>query len=165
MYTNRILFCTGPDVKFEFLHPTTTEVSSMVAPPLSFKGITWIPHFNGQKVGISNKRVIGLPKNPPRFWPDQKKSDPMTRLVSNFFAASRGDPIKSYRCTALEGRQSGIFGSALHFWRAFCSVRLCPLLIQAIQVCACWRPHVSDRYTQFNWNLILCNRTFIQNLV
>ena len=121
MYTNRILFCTGPDVKFEFLHPTTTELSSMVAPPLSFKGIPWIPHFNGQKVGISNKRVIGLPKNPPRFWPDQKKSDPMTRLVSNFFAASRGDPIKSYRCTALEGRQSGIFGSALHFWRAFCS--------------------------------------------
>ena len=46
--------------------------------------------------------VIGLPKNPPRFWLDKKKTDPMTRFASNFSAAPRGDPIKSYRChTAL----------------------------------------------------------------
>ena len=68
-YHKRILFCTGLDVNFDFfLHPTTTGVSSMVAPPLSFTGIQWkIPHFNGQKVGLNNKRVIGLPENPPRF--------------------------------------------------------------------------------------------------
>ena len=65
MYTNRILFCTGPDVNFDFFY--------FPPPPLGYlrwwrhrylPGIPWkIPHFNGQKFGINKKRVIGLPEN------------------------------------------------------------------------------------------------------
>ena len=103
MDTERVRFCTGPEVNFDFfLHSTTTGASSMVAPPLSFAGIPWkIPHFNGQKVGINNKRGNRVTKNKTRFWPDQKKANPMTRFASNFCAAPRGDPIICNRGTAL----------------------------------------------------------------
>ena len=74
----------------------------MVAPPLSFTEIPWkIPHSMGKKLALITSGAIGLPENPPRFWPDQKKTDLMTHLASNFSAAPRGAPIKSYRCTAL----------------------------------------------------------------
>ena len=48
--------------------------------------------------------AIGLPENPPRFCLDKKRSPgkAITRFASNLSAASRGDPIKSYRCTALK---------------------------------------------------------------
>ena len=48
-----------------------------------------------EKVGTINKRVyIGLHRNPHRFWPDKKKADPMTRLVSIFCHRPAGRPDK-----------------------------------------------------------------------
>ena len=69
MDTERVRFCTGPEVNIDFfLHSTTTWASSMVAPPLSFAGIPWkIPHFDGQKVGINNKRGNRVTENKTRF--------------------------------------------------------------------------------------------------
>ena len=37
---------------------------------------------------------------------DQIKTDPMTRLASNFFAAPRGDPITHNRSTALDANRN-----------------------------------------------------------
>ena len=69
MYTKRALFCTGPDVNFDFF--TSHQ----------------------QKVDINNKRGNRVTENKPRFWPDQKKTDPMTRFASSFSAGPRSDPI------------------------------------------------------------------------
>ena len=53
-------------VTYQF--PTTTKVSSMVAPPFSFTiiSIKNIP-FQWQKVTINDKRVIGMPRQPARL--------------------------------------------------------------------------------------------------
>ena len=55
MYTKRVLFCTDPDVNFDFFYIPPSL--GYLRPPLSLTGFPWkIPYFNGQKVGISNKR-------------------------------------------------------------------------------------------------------------
>ena len=66
MYSNRVLFCTDPDVNFDFFTSTTTSVSSMVVPPLYFTGIPWkIPY--GKKVAISIKRGNRVTENATQF--------------------------------------------------------------------------------------------------
>ena len=69
----------------------------MVAPPLFFAEIPWkILHFHGQKVGINNRRGNRVTKNKTRFWPDQKKANPMTRFSSNFSAVIGAEPYICY---------------------------------------------------------------------
>ena len=67
----------------------------MVAPPLSLTGIPWkIPHFNGQKVGINNKRVIGLTEKPAPTLTRSKIDRPDDPFSINFFRRPAGRPDK-----------------------------------------------------------------------
>ena len=67
----------------------------MVAPPLSLTGIPWkIPHFNGQKVGINNKRVIGLTEKPAPILTRSKIDRPDDPFSIKFFRRPAGRPDK-----------------------------------------------------------------------
>ena len=96
MYTERVRFCTGPDVNFDFFY---------IPPPLGH--LRWWRHryplreFHGKyrismgkKLALITSGAIGLPKIKP-------DSDPMTRFASNFSAAQRGDPLICNRGRAL----------------------------------------------------------------
>ena len=104
MDTERVRFCTGPEVNFDFFY---------IPPPLGH--LRWWRHryllrefhgkyriSRGKKLALITSGAIGLQKTKPDSDPIKKRQTRWPDFSSNFSAAPRGDPIICNRGRALE---------------------------------------------------------------
>ena len=121
--TKRVLFCTNPEVDFEFFgYITFRNTFDGSATALSFKLHRNFIEFNGEKIANG---LLGCTDNPHRLVPIKKRTNRWPVLSQNFSTTRvpRWATIKSYRGRALHSAFRRITRWIAGFW-AFGGFRL-----------------------------------------